>query len=571
MRYFTLIICLFIQSIAQAQQSFQVPEEMDFAGMKLKLTEPVRRALKADVELITKNQKFFQVKIDRADIYFPMVGKIFRDLGFPEDFKYLALQESSLIADAVSSSNAVGYWQFKKETAQEVGLRVDHMVDERMNIAMSTRGAAAYLKKNNLFLNNWIYALLSYNLGLGGVKPHVKDKFRGASVMVIDENMHWYVIRFLAHKLAYENKVGKSPLLKLEEERSNAGKSLSDFAYEKKIDKELLKYYNKWLLSEAAPTDRAYSFILPVDSLRKGSLIVPGTDIKVKHNQHEVKVKVESNAKAKNYQDITSAKTELEKLSKDVPMFVRINKVMAILAMPGDDISKLALRAGIRTESLLQYNDLRKFDQIMAGQFYYLQPKKNKALVLKHTVQSGEDIAAVSQKYAIRQSAIRKKNRMDKRESLVPGRVLWLRMKRPKNCEIEMAAVPEVKITNPDKTVIKAQPDTTSKKKSVTTSGSSGKVHIVKSGETLYSISKKYNVPADSLIKWNRIQDNSLKPGQELHTQPGTGDVIHKVVSGETMYKISRLYGVTVADIKLWNGKKDESLEAGEMLLIKKK
>jgi membrane-bound lytic murein transglycosylase D len=251
-------------------------------------------------------------------------------------------------------------------------------------------------------------------------------------------------------------------------------------------------------------------------------------------------------------------------------MFVKINKVMAILAMPGDDIPKLALRAGIKTESFLQYNDLRKFDQIMPGHFYYLQPKKNKALVLKHTVQAGEDIAIISQKYAIRQSAIRTKNRMDKRESLVPGRVLWLRMKRPKNCEIEMAPVSEVNIKNPDKKVIKAQPDTTSKK-SVTVSKPSGKVHIVKSGETLYSISKTYQVPADSLIKWNRIQDNNLKPGQELLLQPATRDIIHKVASGETMYKISRLYGVTVADIKLWNGKKDESLEIGETLLIKKK
>jgi membrane-bound lytic murein transglycosylase D len=311
MRYFTLIICLFIQSIAQGQQSFQVPEEMDFAGMKLKLTEPVRRALKADVELITKNQKFFQVKIDRADIYFPMIGKIFRDLGFPDDFKYLALQESSLIADAVSSSNAVGYWQFKKETAQEVGLRVDHMVDERMNIASASRGAATYIKKNNFFLNNWVYALLSYNLGLGGVKSHVKDKYRGATQMLIDENIHWYVIRFLAHKLAYENMVGKSPLIKLEEEKSSAGKSLGDFAYEKKIDMELLKYYNKWLLAEVSPVDRAYSFILPMDSLKKGSLIVPGTNIKVKQNNHEVKIKAESNAKAKNYQDITIGKNRI--------------------------------------------------------------------------------------------------------------------------------------------------------------------------------------------------------------------------------------------------------------------
>ena len=40
----------------------------------------------------------------------------------PNDLKFLALQESSLKSEAVSSSNAVGFWQFKKETGEEYGL-----------------------------------------------------------------------------------------------------------------------------------------------------------------------------------------------------------------------------------------------------------------------------------------------------------------------------------------------------------------------------------------------------------------------------------------------------------------
>jgi membrane-bound lytic murein transglycosylase D len=570
MKYFALIFFVLIQLPSQGQ-NFQVPSEMEFAGMKLKLSESVKRALKADVDLITKNSKYFQVKVDRANTYFPMVEKIFKEQGFPEDFKYLALQESSLIPDAISSSNAVGYWQFKKSTAEEVGMRVDNMVDERMNIATSSRGAAAYLKKHNFFLNNWVYALLSYNLGLGGVKSHVKDKYRGVSVMVIDEDMHWYVIRFLAHKLAYENAVGRSSAITLLEEKSSAGKSIEDFAHEKKIDTELLKSYNKWLLVKSAPSDREYSFILPVDSARKNSFVAQETKVKIKENPHEIKIKIESQAKGRNYQDITSAKSELEKLGKDVPMFVRINKIMAILAVQGDDVAKLALRAGIKIEDFLQYNDLRKFDQITPGYFYYLQPKKSKALVLKHTVQQGEDVAVISQKYGIRQSAIRKKNRMDKREALVPGRILWLRLKRPQNCPIEIAEISEQKVIMPEKKVIKEPVDTSSKHTIKTSPGTSGKIYIVKSGETLYSISKIYNVSTDSLKKWNHLSDNNLKPGQELIVKPEeTSGIIHKVQLGETMYRISKMYGVSVSDIKILNGKKDESLEIGEELIIKK-
>jgi membrane-bound lytic murein transglycosylase D len=577
MKYFILIFFNFIVFASNAQ-TVEIPNEMYFAGMKLKLTEPVRRELKADVDLITKNVKYFQVKVDRANIYFPMMEKIFRDEGFPEDFKYLAIQESSLIPDAVSTSNAVGYWQFKKESAKEVGLRVDDLVDERMNIASSTRGAAAYIKKNNFFLNNWVYALLSYNLGLGGVKSFVKDKNRGVSHMVIDDDMHWYVIRFLAHKLAYEHAVGNKSSVILLEQKFGTGITISDLAHAKKIDEETLKSYNKWLLTNNIPGDREYSFILPFGTTQ-GNIIIQEPvvkEIKIKETHHEVKIKVKTQVKVKNYEDVASAKSEIEKLGNDLPMFVRINKIRAIMAVKGDDISKLTLRAGIKQKEFLQYNDLKSFDQITPGYFYYLQPKKNKALVLHHIVQKGEDIAMISQKYGIRQSSIRKRNLMDKREALVPGRILWLRMKRPKDSPVMMEVLPEEKskqaVEINKKPESEVTTDTSSKKINQILPSSLGKMHEVKVGETLYSISKLYNISADSLKNWNHLSDNNLKPGQQLIVQPaGKADIIHTVSKGETMYKIAAMYKVSVADIKLWNGLKDENMEIGKTLIIKRK
>jgi membrane-bound lytic murein transglycosylase D len=587
MKYVALIFLFCIRFVSYAQTT-KIPDEMDFAGMRLKLSEPVKRALKADVDLITKNHNYFQAKIDRADIYFPVIERIFREAGFPEDFKYLALQESSLVSDAVSSSNAVGYWQFKKETAQEVGLRVDHLVDERMNIAASSRGAAAYLKKNNFFLNNWVYALLSYNLGLGGVKSFVKEKNKGVSTMEIDDDMHWYVIRFLAHKLAYENAVGKKAAsLTLLEEKSNAGKTIAELAHEKKIDQEILQSYNKWLLGRNAPDDRDYSFILPVDPSRHDVVVVQHSEVKevkIKETHHEEKIKIESQVKIKEYKDESSAKSEIEKYSHDVPMLVKINKLKAIQAVKGDNISKLALRAGIKRKQFLRFNNLKKFEEVTSGHFYYLQPKRNKALVIHHTVLRGEDLASISQKYGIKQKSIRKRNGMDKREALEPGRVLWLRMKRPQGSPVEIVAVPEenkykpkeiikeqdskVKIDSaPVKETKIIQEDTVARK-----AIAASEVHEVKAGETLYSISKIYGVPADSLKKWNNLSDNNLKTGLQIIVRPSEqADIIHIVAQGETMYKISRMYGVSVDDIRRWNGLADESLEIGKTLVIRKK
>ena len=78
-----------------------------------------------------------------------MIERVLKEENVPDDFKYLCIQESGLISDAVSSAKAVGFWQFKDFTAREVGLRVDNRIDERKNIVSATRGAAKYLKRNN--------------------------------------------------------------------------------------------------------------------------------------------------------------------------------------------------------------------------------------------------------------------------------------------------------------------------------------------------------------------------------------------------------------------------------------
>src|SRR5687768_14391699 len=103
----------------------KVPNTMEFAGIDLKINDDARELIQASVTSLTKSPKYFQVKVDRANIYFPLIEKILREEGVPEDFKYLVLQESALIADAVSTSNAVGYWQFKKESAGDVDVLVN--------------------------------------------------------------------------------------------------------------------------------------------------------------------------------------------------------------------------------------------------------------------------------------------------------------------------------------------------------------------------------------------------------------------------------------------------------------
>ncbi|NOS56748.1 MAG: LysM peptidoglycan-binding domain-containing protein [Cyclobacteriaceae bacterium] len=107
-----------------------------------------------------------------------------------------------------------------------------------------------------------------------------------------------------------------------------------------------------------------------------------------------------------------------------------------------------------------------------------------------------------------------------------------------------------------------------------------GKRHVVAAKETLFSISRQYEVSVEDLKKANGLAENNLSLGQELIIPSTTNKVIlsaptemksvssmHTVVAKETMYSIARQYGISVQQLKEWNNLQDE-LPIGKMLLV---
>ncbi len=170
--------------------------------MVLNISDDVIPIIQNEVDALHINDKYFQIFVDRINIYFPVIERILKEEEMPDDLKYLALQESALIPDAVSSSNAVGFWQFKKETAEDYGLTVNDKIDERKNIVSSTRAASRYIKNSNFLFENWIFSIYSYYQGLSGAKAVTDPKLYGSKRMSIDKDTHWYIIKFLGYKVA---------------------------------------------------------------------------------------------------------------------------------------------------------------------------------------------------------------------------------------------------------------------------------------------------------------------------------------------------------------------------------
>ncbi|MBP7611855.1 MAG: LysM peptidoglycan-binding domain-containing protein [Paludibacter sp.] len=106
-------------------------------------------------------------------------------------------------------------------------------------------------------------------------------------------------------------------------------------------------------------------------------------------------------------------------------------------------------------------------------------------------------------------------------------------------------------------------------------------VHKVESGESLYLIAKKYNVAIDELKRLNNLDGAKLKPGQSLsinalvESSNSTAEkktvkpkITHKVKSGESFYSLAKKYGCSVNDIKEWNSKPDNKLNPGDKIII---
>ena len=434
---------------ARAQVLFEVPDKIQFAGLDLYLDEGAKQVVRQHGQGLVKNPKFYRQMTERADAYFPIVEKVFAEEGLPNDFKYLCIQESGLVSNVVSSSKAVGYWQFKAETATDVGMRVDDEVDERMHIVSSSRGAAKYLKKNNQYMNNWAHTLISFYAGLGGARNLIDPADANAIEMRLTEKTHFYLMKFLAHKIAFEGSINRSPnpVLQVMAYENSQGKTLRQVAAETNVPIADVEFYNKWCKGGVVPTDKPYSVMVPVKAGERPSWMAMATRPAPTLGENL------KPWKETRFFGLIAVEEPKKEEGASQPLFLSWNGIKAIMARKEDNINRLALAANVSKEEILEYNDLRIFDLIVPGQTYYVRKKNRKAKVPFHTARQGETLWEVAQNYGLTLSSLLRKNRMRSVEKLQLGRILWLRHTRPEEQAVEfdktMPASPTLPLSVP--------------------------------------------------------------------------------------------------------------------------
>lgn len=177
-------------------------------------------------------------------------------------------------------------------------------------------------------------------------------------------------------------------------------------------------------------------------------------------------------------------------------------------------------------------------------------PDNKNDMAFFHTVQAGETLFSIAKKYNVTVEGIKELNSLRTNE-IGNGTKLIINPNQPAVNEKEEAVVPGY--------------------------------HIVKQKETLYSIAQKYGTTVQELVALNELTGNDLEVGQELVIVPLNGEkvqskepdlnstepVYHEVKEKETLYSISRKYNVQVDTLRKLNSLMDNSISVGQKLRIR--
>ena len=256
--------------------------KMDFSGEEVPtFMADVQERL--DKEMIT-NMNYHTnttLVIKRANKVFPIIEPILAKYGVPDDFKYLAVIESSLV-NAVSPAGARGVWQFMPATAKEKGMEVSDEVDERYHLEKSTEAACKYLLVAKEKFGSWTLAAASYNGGMAGISNKMKEQqVDNYYDLLLTEETSRYVFRILALKEIMKNseKYGFSipkealyyniPTRKLVIDSSIT--DLAQFAKSQGVNYKILKIHNPWLRDKKLTntSGKKYEIEIPTSGYNK--------------------------------------------------------------------------------------------------------------------------------------------------------------------------------------------------------------------------------------------------------------------------------------------------------------
>ena len=196
------------------------------------------------------------------------------------------------------------------------------------------------------------------------------------------------------------------------------------------------------------------------------------------------------------------------------------------IVQKGDTLYSISKKMNIPIETIKKINKLDN-NNLSIGQILYLNEKDNPEEEY-YIVQKGDTLYSISKKFQMKIEELKELNNISS-DTLQVGQVLVVDNKPLKE---------------------------------------NNQTYIVKKGDSLWGISKKYNIPINELIAINQLDDLTLQIGQELIVTPSEQNS-YVVQKGDTLWSVAKKNGLSVEELKKLNNLTTNLLSVGQKLITK--
>ncbi len=427
----------------------------------------------------TTAKKVFSNWLARSEKYIPFMRNLLKEKGLPEDLVYMALIESGFNPYAYSRSKASGPWQFIYLTGKRYGLKVNWWVDERRDPEKSTIAATKYLKDLYDLFECWYLAAAGYNAGEGKIANAMKryrteDFWELTKYRYLKQETKDYVPQMIAAALIAKEpeKYGFADIqyeepLRYEKVNVPAVTDLRIIAKACEISVEELKDLNPELLRWCTPPDS------------------PDYEIKIPFGREELFLK------------------NFESLQPEQRFRFKTHIVKR-----GDTLSRIARSYRVEIEPMLEINRIKRTSRLSIGANLLIpipmteeirptviarktanpQDQSSGLKEIIYTIKKGDSLWSIANEMGVNIGALSRWNNLHPEKKLIPGDKLKIRLSR------NLASSNDPLGVRKGKEII----------------------YVVKEGDTLWEIAKKYHITISEIKIWNHLEKDQIHPEDRL-------------------------------------------------------